>query len=270
MTDLTRRTVLTTGALAVGTSVLAAAEPAAANPTSGAGRGRVPDTRTTTVYLVRHGQTWLNKAGLAQGWSDAPLTTTWAPTAQTIGRNIAQRHGRLTAAYSADMVRHFQTASGILQGARSSLQVTRDERLREVAFGGFEGSAGTTMWDAAAALLGYSGMAAALAAGRSVFDLVDAIPNANPYPADTVAEKSATVAARMLAALEDVVSHVSNVASPAILVVSSGLSISCLFDAWGQASRLPAAGIGNGAVNQLTHSRGRWTVDSVNDLSYTS
>ncbi|MGN6197808.1 histidine phosphatase family protein [Humibacter sp.] len=272
MTELTRRKLLAatlaTGALAAGGSVLAGTEAAAATPPTA--QGASTRNQTATVYVVRHGQTWLNREGLAQGWSDSPLTVSWAPTAQTIGKNLAARDGRLTAAYSADMVRHFQTATGILQGARSSLTVTRDERLREVAFGGFEGSPGTTMWDAAAGALGHSSMGAALAAGVSIFQLVDAIPSVNPYPADTVAEKSAPVAARMLAALEDIVSSAAHGPNAKILVVSSGLSISCLLSFWGQADRLPPTGLGNGAVNQLTYSRGSWTVDTVNDLSYTS
>jgi broad specificity phosphatase PhoE len=275
VSEITRRTMLAgslgAGALAVGGSVLAASGAAAATPVQQNGFGNGPGHGpAVTVFLTRHGQTWLNLTGAAQGWSDTPLTTTWAPTAQTVGKNLVARNGRLTAAYSADMVRHFQTATGILQGARSPLQITRDSRLREVAFGGFEGGPGATMWNAAAGQLGYATMAAALAAGKTIFQLVDAIPAVNPYPADTVAEQSAPVAARMLAALNDIASAAVHTPNAKVLVLSSGLSISCLMNYWGQAAKLPAAGLGNGAVSQLTYQGGNWTVNSVGDLSYAS
>jgi broad specificity phosphatase PhoE len=285
--EITRRNLLAVtmgaGALAVAGSVVAGAEAATAAPaktvpaTSGPLR-----TQTATVYLVRHGQTWLNLEGLAQGWSDAPLTTTWAPTAQTIGTNFAARGTRFTAAYSADMVRHFSTATGILQGARSPLQVTRDERLREVPFGGFEGATNNTMWDSAAVQLGFTGtigsgaaFGAALAAGTTIFQLVDALPAANAalnggaYVAGTVTETWQAVAARMLASLNSIVANATHGPNATILVVSSGLSISSLLNYWGQASRLPAAGLGNGAVNKLTYTKGVWNVVSVGDTSYT-
>lgn len=257
MPELTRRALLA-GGLSAGALATTAGRPP--------GR-RGPHAATATVFLVRHGQTWLNPEGLAQGWSDTPLTATWATTAQTIGKNLAARDGSPTAAYSADMVRQYETATGILQGARARLPVTRDPRLREAAFGGFEATPGLTMWDAAAGHLGYAGMAAALQAGKTALDLLDAVPAINPYPDQTVAETTAAVAARMQSALDGIAADARGPA-PRILVVSSGLSISALLASWGLAAKLPPSGLGNGAVNRLEHTAGTWTVKSVNDMSY--
>ncbi|WP_331715913.1 phosphoglycerate mutase family protein [Tessaracoccus coleopterorum] len=70
--------------------------------------------RTVTVYLVRHGQTWMNYTGRVQGWSDSPLTEQGITVAAQVGRNLAAEIGGFDAAYCADTVRHYQTATGML------------------------------------------------------------------------------------------------------------------------------------------------------------
>ncbi|MEQ6898696.1 histidine phosphatase family protein [Microbacterium sp. KR10-403] len=273
MPELTRRTMLTgglsSGALAVG-ALLVGSDPALAAIGSSAGRKSGPHTTTAMVYLLRHGETWLNVVGAAQGWSDAPLTKTWAPTANLIGKNLAQSEGRFTAAFSGDMGRHYETATRVLAGARSSLRVTRDERLREVAFGGFDGGDGAVMWTAAANKLGYASQSAALKAGATILDLVDAAAALNPDPEETVAETSAEVADRMEEGLNDIVQKSARSANAKILVVSSGLSIAALFTKWGIDDQIPAGGLKNGSVSKLQWDRGSWSALSVGDVSFQS
>jgi len=67
----------------------------------------------TTVYLIRHGRTALNAAGMLRGWIDAPLDDT--------GRSEAARLGSLFAAVRLDRIvssplgRSFDTARAIAE-----------------------------------------------------------------------------------------------------------------------------------------------------------
>lgn len=45
---------------------------------------------TVELYLVRHGQTFLNKYHRMQGWSDAPLTTKGLQDADLAGERLAK------------------------------------------------------------------------------------------------------------------------------------------------------------------------------------
>ncbi|QTF73170.1 histidine phosphatase family protein [Arthrobacter woluwensis] len=261
MHQMTRRTVLTTaiGAGAAAATGLAGATSAQAAPAFHRGRP------TVEVYLARHGQTVLNALDRVQGFSDSPLTTTGQAVAKKVGANLAKEVGRIDAAYSADMVRHFQTVSLMLDGARSRQQPTRLEGLREVNFGGFEGAENHVMWGAILEKIGHASPAEAIAAGYTLTDLVDLIPQVNSV-ASLPAENSATVAQRMLKALNGIVMEPARHGGGTVLVVSSGLSITCALAALGAA--VPGTGLSNGAVNHLSYSAGTWTVKTVNDTHY--
>ena len=251
MPDLSRRTALLSlgGAALAGTLAVAGAGPAVAAPAA-------QPHRSITVYLVRHGRTWLNQAGRIQGWSDSPLTDAGVAVAETVGRNLAAEIGGFDAAYSADMMRHFQTASGILSAAGSSLTPTRVAGLREVAYGGWEGEKQSTAFPQLAA------------AGPldTLTHIIDAFVASNPdksAPAETWAQ----VAARMTEALT---AAATTRTMPMryggnVLAVSSGMSITCLLESLG--ATVDGA-MENGAVNKLRYSGGSWTVLSVNDTSY--
>ncbi|KHK99203.1 hypothetical protein LK09_03465 [Microbacterium mangrovi] len=254
MTEMSRRTALLSlggaalaGSIAVGTAASANAAPlASAQP-----------NRTVTVYLMRHGQTWLNRTGRIQGWSDSPLTDAGVALAATIGRNLAAEIGGFDAAYSADMVRHFATASGVLAAAGSTLTPTRVAGLREVAYGGWEGEKQSKAYPV---LLG-------AAKSMALTDIIDAFGATNPDTA-LPTETWAQVAQRMNDALSAAASArtLPQRYGGAVLAVSSGMSISCFLESLGAA--IPAEGLANGAVNKLTFTQGAWTVRSVNDTSY--
>lgn len=253
MPDLSRRTALLSlgGAALAGTiAVAGAAAPANAAPT-----GAQPH-RTVTVYLVRHGRTWLNQAGRVQGWSDSPLTDAGVATAANVGRNLAADIGGFDAAYSADMTRHFQTASGILAAAGSALVPTRVAGLREVSYGGWEGEKQSVVYPQLAA------------AGPldTLEHIIDAFVVSNPdktLPAETWAQVAARMNDALTTAATDRTMPMRH--GGKILAVSSGMSITCLLESLG--AEVPGP-LENGAVNVLTYAQGAWTVQSVNDTSY--
>lgn len=95
------------------------------------------------LYLVRHGQTYLNKYGRMQGWSDAPLTESGITDADAAGKRLANVD--FAGAYSSDLSRARITAEHILAQNDQSGDLTAPVELpgfREVFFGVYEGLRG--------------------------------------------------------------------------------------------------------------------------------
>lgn len=92
----------------------------------------------TTLYLVRHGQTESNAAGIIQGQHDSPLTQLGQDQAQAACQQLSTVD--FQAAYSSDLGRAYHTAQIIAEPHH--LSIATDERLRERNFGPYEGKVG--------------------------------------------------------------------------------------------------------------------------------
>jgi broad specificity phosphatase PhoE len=86
------------------------------------------------LYVVRHGETDYNRDGIFQGTSDIPLNENGVKQAHDIAEIL--RGTQFIAAYCSPLSRTLVTCEIILAGKRPP---TRDERLREVYFGEWEG-----------------------------------------------------------------------------------------------------------------------------------
>lgn len=95
---------------------------------------RTPDG-ATTLYLVRHGRTEYNSAGLLQGWTDSPLTDAGLTGVRATARVLADR--TFTAAYASPSGRTVATARTLLEH-HPGLDLTCDDGLRELHFGDLE------------------------------------------------------------------------------------------------------------------------------------
>jgi len=105
-------------------------------------------TTSTTLLLVRHGETQANAAGVLQGQSESQLTARGRAQAAAVG--IALR-SRLSAAgvrvapvvYTSDLSRAADTAQALADalgaGGQPPPALHRDERLRERRLGPFQG-----------------------------------------------------------------------------------------------------------------------------------
>ena len=96
-----------------------------------------PDT--CRLYVVRHGETAWNVAGLLQGQLDTILNERGHRQAEAAADYLVRHlgHGGIAAVYSSDLARTMDTASPI--AARFGLRIRRDRRLRETHFGHWQG-----------------------------------------------------------------------------------------------------------------------------------
>ena len=89
----------------------------------------------TVLYLARHGETDWNRELRIQGSSDIELNELGRQQAQALAHEL--EHVELDAVYSSDLARARATAEAV--AAFHGLEVRVDPRLRERAFGSWEG-----------------------------------------------------------------------------------------------------------------------------------
>ncbi|HUN93791.1 MAG TPA: histidine phosphatase family protein [Burkholderiaceae bacterium] len=96
------------------------------------------DDATTEILLIRHGETAWNAEGRIQGQLDVPLSSTGMWQAGRLAERLAADDApSLAAIIASDLARTWFTAHPV--AARLGLQVQPEARLRERAFGVFEG-----------------------------------------------------------------------------------------------------------------------------------
>ena len=163
-----------------------------------------------SVWLLRHGESLLNAAGRLQGWSDAPLTDRGHAQARERGASLAAAGVRFDAVFSADGIRHRETAGDVLDAMGAQVPLGVDPRWRELCFGAWEGARGHRF---GVLLAQHGDVHPALVALAAI---------------DPLAEHPDLVVERALAALTDAAD-----AGGEVFVVTSGLTILLLLDALG-------------------------------------
>jgi alpha-ribazole phosphatase len=89
----------------------------------------------TRLLLARHGETAWNAARRYQGQKDVPLNETGRNQADALAKRLSGEG--IGAIYASDLQRAWETAAAI--AAFHDLTVQADPRLREIAFGDWEG-----------------------------------------------------------------------------------------------------------------------------------
>lgn len=96
--------------------------------------------KNVRLYFVRHGETYFNKYGKMQGWSDTPLTEKGIAVAGQTG--MVLKDVKFERIISSDLGRTIATANIILgaSACNSDKTVEQNPAFRESFFGSFEGS----------------------------------------------------------------------------------------------------------------------------------
>ena len=88
------------------------------------------------IYVIRHGQTALNRSHALQGRSDQPLNQAGENQAREVGRQLAERGIVFSHVYTSPLQRAIQTAHLVAPGVPAQV----DERLIEMDYGPYEGA----------------------------------------------------------------------------------------------------------------------------------
>lgn len=225
-----------------------------------------------TLYIVRHGKTMLNMTDRVQGWSDAVLTPAGEDVVKATG--VGLKGVTFQSAYSSDSGRALQTAELIIDENEnaSGIKVVRDPDLREFNFGSYEGDLNHTMWQDIADSQGISleeflsnMTPESFANSVAKLDKERVTDNTN-----WAAEDYATITKRLKNGLDKIVKEELNKSGDGnVLVVSHGLSISALFATLFDDYKIPEGGIKNASVTKLRYKDGKYTMEKLNDTSYT-
>lgn len=225
------------------------------------------------IYIVRHGKTMLNTTDRAQGWSDAVLTPPGVEVVEYLGLGL--KDVKFAAAYSSDSGRSIQTAKIILdKSGQSDLSLVTSSDFREFGFGSYEGDYNHTMLGDVAERNGTT-LENFATAGLSLKDVANTIAEldkertADQEPGiNWPAEDYATIEARLKTGLDRIATEAMNNGGGNILLVSHGMSINAMVLMIDPSAEVPPTGPKNASVTKITYKDGKYTVESVNDLSY--
>ncbi len=95
---------------------------------------------TSSLVLVRHGQSEWNKKNLFTGWKDPDLTTQGIKEAIEVGSSLRKKNYKFDAMYTSDLLRAQRTGKLILeQMSMESLPVIKNQALNERDYGDLSG-----------------------------------------------------------------------------------------------------------------------------------
>ncbi|MFV0519703.1 MAG: histidine phosphatase family protein [Lachnospirales bacterium] len=225
-----------------------------------------------TFYIVRHGKTMLNTTDRVQGWSDAVLTPAGEEVVTYAGMGLSDV--KFNSAYSSDSGRAIQTANIILsENTVSYPSLKTDSRLREFNFGTYEGEPNETLWHDIALYNGYASLTELMTSGAfssELFANTTAKLDAARIEEEGVnwpAENYDQITSRLTESLKEISETQSKNGGGNVLLVSHGLSISALLSEICPDAELPQ-GFTNASVTVVTYKDGKYTAESINDMSY--
>lgn len=177
------------------------------------------------LYIVRHGETYINKYNRIQGWTNAPLTEKGIKDGQAVGERL--QHVIFDRTYSSDLARAVSTAQMVLEQNNhtdvSLLQALPE--LREQFFGYFDGISNTIAAQAIAQKRGLPTTTtfAQLTRQLGPFEIINAIHEADPTGD---AETAAIFWQRLMSGFKQIATESPENAN--VLLVSHGRLLSTL------------------------------------------
>jgi probable phosphoglycerate mutase len=214
----------------------------------------------TRLYIARHGKTMFNTIGRAQGWSDTPLTVDGERGIQELGLGLKDAGIVFKEAFSSDSGRTLQTMEIILRECQQeNIPYTRDKRIREWCFGSLDGGYDGELFngvlprvfDKDITKLSYQEMAAGI------------------YQVDTAgwAETWEVLSSRILEGFTAIAEKIETLGGGNAIVVSHGMTIGTFL--WLIDHATPRSlGLDNGSISVVSFENGKFTIESIGDVSY--
>lgn len=213
------------------------------------------------IYIVRHGETLINKYNKMQGWCDTPLTEKGVAQAKQAGKALGQVQFDL--ALSSDMKRAIDTCDYIIDENvnKANLQHLTSPFFREQRYGYFEGMDSEQAWQMIGGPHGYSARDQLLK-HFSFSEVKDMMKEADPYHD---AENASEYWARLNKGF-DLIGQLDGAEN--ILLVTHGFTIRSIVDRF-TANGTYDLGHGpqNASISIMTMSDSKIKIESYNQLS---
>jgi broad specificity phosphatase PhoE len=173
------------------------------------------------LYVMRHGETYLNRYKRMQGWADSPLTDEGKVLAVEAGKRL--ENVLFDRVYTSDSGRTVETAEIVLQQNKISdqLDIRKMKEFREIFFGSFEGEKSEVFWDTLARENGFNNIKDILQ-NNNMEELSDLIKKTDPLQH---AENHAEIWNRIEKGLQEIVAESNTRTKENILLVSHGVTI---------------------------------------------
>ncbi len=209
------------------------------------------------LFLVRHGETYLNKYNKLQGWTDSPLTENGKRIVTKTGKRL--KNVPFHYIYTSDLERTVETAKLILEQNRNNKNrnIHKNNNLREVFFGSFEGE---YIDDFYKKVLQQSGCnnTTALYKNHSLEEVMNFIKKIDPF---SHAENYPEFWKRIEIGLNEIVSQCCN--NENILLVTHGVVIKTIINEFSKKGNIEQE-IKNSSISILEYSNNTFSVVSIN------
>lgn len=211
---------------------------------------------TVHLYLVRHGETEMNRAQKLQGVTDAKLTVKGEEAAAALGDLLKPIH--FDAAYSSDRRRAIETAKAILAEHADAPALQEKAGLREYYFGGNEGMSNMKLMRKTTKRFGVRAFAKMWLDAPQFRTLVR---NFHAMDDTGQAETLDELIARVRQAFAEIVA--ANQPDANVLIVAHGVSLSALVYELAP-DQLPVTLLKNTSVTRVDVTGDQWVVRGVN------
>ena len=199
------------------------------------------------LFLVRHGQSTDNAAGLQSGWSEAPLTPLGVRQAKIMATKLGGQ--QFLAAYSSGSVRASQTLAELLRPRSDALAAKADPRFREWGVGMFDQKPVAVVEQAEAKVLKTEPKSLWKFTDAARFDALAASDSTHKT------ENWSKFKTRILAGANALKAKYQ---SGAVLVVTHGYVVKHLVKQL--TGKWPTGSISNTSVTVLDYSAGKWSL----------
>ncbi len=219
-------------------------------------------SKEVKIFLMRHGETILNKAGRTQGWCDGILTKEGIEVAVNVGFGL--RDIKFKSVYSSDLGRARKTAQIVIKENKASKDLKLQERegLREVYFGKYEGEIDKMMFND---ILNYLNVTS-IEESEKKYEFQRAYCDTCAALDETKeAEDYNTAITRVMNELKQICKENSQEGGN-ILVVAHGGIIRLIIDYLDKSFNI--RNIDNSSISMISYRDGEFKVESVNDNSY--
>ncbi|MDO4535206.1 MAG: histidine phosphatase family protein [Clostridium perfringens] len=215
------------------------------------------------LYLMRHGETIMNRAKRVQGWCDGVLTEKGIEVVRNTGVGLSEIEFK--AVYTSDLRRTIKTAKIVLDENKYSenLEICQVEDLREAYFGKYEGELEEVLLNDMLTYLSVS----------SFEEIIEKV-NAQKVFVNTCADLDETKRAenydlllkRAIRGLTAVAKEQENKGGGDVLVVIHGGILRVIIEYIDPS--FDTRDIDNASISKVIYEKGRFKVESVNDMSY--